>query len=134
MSEEVIKILDELGKRFGVVIDWSNENVLPYLQELIKRFVNYKIGVSIFELVAWSIALILCISGIIICAKFLIKENKKDYYEQSEIITAISIVVIAVSTTILLIAILSISDSVINIIKAKTVPELIVYDYIKTIN
>lgn len=31
MSDEIIKILDDLGQRFGVVIDWSSENVMPYL-------------------------------------------------------------------------------------------------------
>lgn len=25
MSDEVIKILDDLGRRFGIVIDWSSE-------------------------------------------------------------------------------------------------------------
>lgn len=24
MSEEIIKVIDELGKRFGIVIDWSS--------------------------------------------------------------------------------------------------------------
>lgn len=29
MSENIIKVLDELGKRFGIAIDWSSENVTP---------------------------------------------------------------------------------------------------------
>lgn len=42
MSEEIIKVIDELGKRFGIVIDWSNQNIIPYLQELLKRFICYR--------------------------------------------------------------------------------------------
>lgn len=34
MSEEIIKILDHIGSKFGVAIDWTDKNVMPYLQEL----------------------------------------------------------------------------------------------------
>ena len=34
MSDEVIKVIDALAERFGIVIDWSSENVIPYLQQL----------------------------------------------------------------------------------------------------
>ena len=36
MSDEIIKVIDELGKRFGIVIDWSSENVLPYILNEVK--------------------------------------------------------------------------------------------------
>lgn len=42
MSEEVIKILDDLSQRFGIAIDWSSQNVLPYLQDLMTRLIQYK--------------------------------------------------------------------------------------------
>lgn len=31
MSQEIINVLDNLGEKFGIAIDWSNENILPYL-------------------------------------------------------------------------------------------------------
>lgn len=34
MNEEIIKILDYIGSKFGVAIDWTDKNVTPYLQEL----------------------------------------------------------------------------------------------------
>ena len=37
MSEEVIKILDNLGEKFGIAIDWTSENIAPYLTELYER-------------------------------------------------------------------------------------------------
>lgn len=42
MSEEIIKVLDDLGQRFGIAIDWSSQNVLPYLQDLSARFIGYR--------------------------------------------------------------------------------------------
>ena len=52
MSEEIIKVLDYLGEKFGVAIDWTQENVLPYLQDLLSRFAGYRITVSVFWIIA----------------------------------------------------------------------------------
>ena len=38
MSDEIIKLLDDLGQRFGIAIDWSSENMMPY----IPIFVRYR--------------------------------------------------------------------------------------------
>lgn len=51
MSEEVIKILDNLGEKFGIAIDWTSENIAPYLTELYERAERYLIIDSIVTLV-----------------------------------------------------------------------------------
>ncbi len=56
MSEEIIKVLDDLGQRFGVVIDWTAENVLPYIEDLLKRIVYYEIATVSIELIITIIA------------------------------------------------------------------------------
>ena len=38
-SSEVIEILDYLGDKLGVIIDWTSENIIPYLQQLLNKFV-----------------------------------------------------------------------------------------------
>lgn len=69
MSEEVIKIFDNISSRFGVVIDWTSENVIPYLHELFNKYVLCE---SITTLI-WLILGIGClIAGII----FIKKDNK----------------------------------------------------------
>lgn len=42
VSEEIIKVLDDLSNRLGVAIDWSADNVVPYLQDLCGRYVQYE--------------------------------------------------------------------------------------------
>ena len=64
MNEEIIKVLDELGKRFGMAIDWSNQNVMPYLQDLMGRFICYKNTQAIFWIILLIIAIGLNIWGI----------------------------------------------------------------------
>ena len=64
MSDEIIKLLDDLGQRFGIAIDWSSENVLPYLQDLMSRYVNYEVMTSVIWIVAALVAIIGCSIGI----------------------------------------------------------------------
>lgn len=64
MSEEIIKVLDDISERFGVAIDWSAENVLPYAQELFQKFVNYEIWTSVMFIVLALAGIVLCIWAI----------------------------------------------------------------------
>ena len=57
------QLLRELGEQFGLMLDWSNENIIPYLKELAQRIVQYEFGQSIFWIV---IGIISIIFGIII--------------------------------------------------------------------
>lgn len=43
ISKEILNTIDGLGERFGVVIDWSKENVYPQVADLCERFIDYKL-------------------------------------------------------------------------------------------
>ncbi len=60
------QVLQELGKQFGLMIDWSNENIIPYLKELAQRVVQYEIWQSRFWLIIGVLAIILGIIFIIL--------------------------------------------------------------------
>lgn len=79
MSEEIIKVLDNLGQKFGIAIDWTSQNVLPYLQELITRFIAYKNVVAIVWIIISIIMLGLSVFGLV----KLIKWRKSDKYDTS---------------------------------------------------
>lgn len=57
--------LQELAKQFGLVLDWSNSNVIPYLQDLAQRVITYEFRSSIFWIV---IGVIFILIGIIAVA------------------------------------------------------------------
>ena len=63
VSGEIIKVLDDLCRRFGIAVDWTSENVLPYLQDLCSRYIQYEVFTSI----AWCAlpAVVLVISGLL---------------------------------------------------------------------
>lgn len=130
MSEEIIKVLDELGKRFGIVIDWSNQNIIPYLQELLKRFICYR---NITACVWIIISIAMMIVGAIMI-KFLNKWRKSDNYDtgynDDETLAGLGYVF---SIFIIAIGIGLIIGNILGIAKNICMPEMVVYEYIKNI-
>lgn len=55
--------LQELAKQFGLALDWSNNNVIPYLQDLAQRVITYEFRSSIFWIVIGAIFILI---GIVI--------------------------------------------------------------------
>lgn len=56
MSKEVIEIFDYIGEKLGIAIDWTQENIIPYLTDLLERYVT-------FNIVIHAIGLFLGIAG-----------------------------------------------------------------------
>lgn len=69
MSEEVIKVLDELAKKFGIAIDWTSENVLPYVTDLCDRIVKYSIATNIASVIFTLLIFTSCTIGFIVTYK-----------------------------------------------------------------
>ena len=79
-SSEVIKILDELAQRLGIVIDWTSENVMPYLMELYERFITYKIVINcipIVLLIVFIVAFVIYLNKYFKC-KELVRKTKEN--------------------------------------------------------
>lgn len=131
MNEEIIKVLDELGKRFGMAIDWSNQNVMPYLQDLMGRFICYKNTQAIFWIVLLIIAIGLSIWGI----KKLFdwknsEEYNKSYFSDDGLTFGVCLVgLIIMIFFFLIVLICNIQGLAQNIF----IPELTVLEYLKAV-
>lgn len=79
MSEEVIKILDALAEKFGLAIDWTSANVLPYLQQLCGKYVTYEIATSVV-LMLIGVCLLFVGKYVIEKAKYCWKKYKEERY------------------------------------------------------
>ena len=127
MSEEIIKILDELGKRFGMAIDWSNQNVMPYLQDLMGRFIAYRNTQAIIWIIISIIVIWLSIWGIKKLYKWK-KVNDIEEYDDDWLAYILGIIgVICALCTFIIVLICNIQGLVQNII----IPELSIMDYLK---
>lgn len=129
MSEEIIKVLDELGKRFGIVIDWSNQNIIPYLQELLKRFICYQ---NITACIWIIISIAMTISGVVMI-RFLNKWRKSDNYDEDSDDVTLAGIGYIFSICIIALGIGLIIGNMFGIVKNICMPEMVVYEYIKNI-
>ena len=43
ISKEILNTIDGLGERFGVVIDWSKDNIYPQVADICERLIHYKL-------------------------------------------------------------------------------------------
>ena len=48
VSDQIIAVLDDLCRRFGIAIDWTAGNMMPYLEELATKFVAFETETSWF--------------------------------------------------------------------------------------
>ena len=66
VSNQIIEVLEYLSTKMGVVVDWTAENVMPYLRDLTERMISYQIvnesiqmGFSAFLMIGLTIATVL---------------------------------------------------------------------------
>lgn len=64
MSEDFIKVFDNLANKFGITIDWTNENVFPYLQDFMNRFVKYNVVSNALWIFICALFIILSVVGL----------------------------------------------------------------------
>lgn len=125
LSDQIIQVLNYLGEKFGIAIDWTSENVIPYITTLCTKLISYEIWTS----VAWiAIMAILSIIGIVIAAKFRVfSSDFLDEFDIGAVFLCAGLFVIWVGTVI------CIGCQVFDIIKCVTFPEMYVFEYIQTL-
>ena len=129
VSEQIIQVLDVLCEKFGLVVDWTNANITPYLTELCSRICTYEITTSVF----WMIIGAMMIIGSIIYYKHSWKNpiNWDTYditFKQVNGIVSIAFLIIGVLTGTIMI----ITQSL-DIIQAICIPELTIIEKIQSL-
>ena len=116
-SSQFIEVLDVLCDKIGIAIDWTSQNVVPYVTDLATRIITYEIWtsaawiviVAIVFLIAWKMTKNLC---------------KEDRFEDEWFSGwAIRIIIGIIFFTV-------IGFEVFDIIEALALPEKTLYDFI----
>ena len=119
VSSEIIEVLDYLGEKFGIAIDWTSNNVLPYLQTLIDKFIKWEISTSI----VWIVIAVFVIAMIIALMNLKgVREANEDYCDG--MLWVLAGILIIVSFIVICIQIF-------DIIECNVFPEKALYDFIK---
>lgn len=122
VSNQIIAVLDAICEKFGIVIDWTASNIMPYLQDLCKRIVTYEIATS----TAWIILQVF----VVVLAFYIRNKKIKPLSEEEgdDYFLAIAAVACGLVTVIALVVI---CVQVADIIKALTIPEITIYYFAK---
>lgn len=122
VSEQIIEVLEYLGEKFGIAIDWSSDNVLPMVKGLCAKYIHWEIITSII----WIVVCVLMITGGIILLIKSIKMCKMPYTDEFgwSFGVAGGIMMIVIGTIVLL-------TQAFDIARCYCFPELQVYQYIK---
>lgn len=142
MSNEIIKVLDSLGEKLGIAIDWTAENVQPYLKDLMERFIDYKmiiniIGVVISLLIIFLLAVIF--KNTVIKSYNRCKENERSteiwWYSNDGISIdgEVVFIIIAIAMFTLLPSLIALFMNITGIIENIYLPEKALIEYITKI-
>lgn len=130
VSEQIIQVLDALGEKIGIAVDWTSQNVVPVAQQICERYIRYEIVMSIL----WTILDLGVIAGLIFGGvklfKFLIKARQSQSYKDNYCVWADVIMAFAI-VGICFLGIFSIVDIVANIeilCKCLLLPELHLFE------
>ena len=119
VSSEIIEVLDYLGEKFGIAIDWTSNNVLPYLQTLVDKFIQWEISTSIVWIAIAAFIIVMTITLI----------NLKGFREINEETYGM----LWVPAGILILGFfIVICVQIFDIIECNAFPEKVLYDFIKT--
>ena len=119
ISEQTSQLIDVLFAKFGIVIDWTNESVMPYLATLFNKLVTYEIWTS----VAW---IVLTIVPFIVCL-VLVKKYWKDGNGDVEFEFALGFPTVFTGAAF----VLAVFVQTMDIVKCVTFPEMFVLEYIQ---
>ena len=114
-SDQFIKIMDAIADKLGIVIDWTSKNVIPYMENLLERFIKYETYTSIVWLVLGAIILLLCIIALIAAFK-----EDVEIGEVASLILSIPI----------LVGIAMVINQTIDIVEVNTIPEKTIMEFI----
>lgn len=60
ISNQIIEVLNALCDKFGIAIDWTGQNVMPYVQELMRKAVNYELWTNITCVIVLAVITTVC--------------------------------------------------------------------------
>lgn len=123
MSKEIIKVLDALSDRLGMSIDWTQNNIIPYLQEICNKYVNYEIATSIVWIV---VGVLLLVAAIWAVKKAIEIKNDTSIDEDVTALLICMLVILAVASSV--IGMITILKQVFDIITCYTFPEKIIIE------
>lgn len=126
VSKQIIEVLDYLCRKLGVVVDWSQGNVMPYVQDLYRRFIVWQIATDVFQIVLTCV--IASVSAGIVRWRYRCYIKKNEEWEWDEV----DFICIAIATMFFAGSVVWFVCTVLELIEVGTIPEKTLFDYVSS--
>lgn len=129
ISNEIIKVIDALAEKFGVAVDWTSENVIPYLEQLCDKYINYEIATSVVWIVFGVFLISSCKWGLKIAQSCEAKCKKDEWseWDMADICVRAGTIIAVIS------GITVVITQLFDIVTCLTFPEKIILDEVKSV-
>lgn len=116
LSDQIIAVLDDLCSKFGIAIDWTQENIIPAFSELCEKYIRYEIATSI----AWCLVWVVITAILLFCGRLAQKKEFDDLYYPCYIVGGVSTAIALIITFV----------QIFDIIECLTIPEKTIVEYL----
>lgn len=118
MSNEIITAIDHLCDKLGIAVDWTADNALPMIQQLIEKYARYLLVNNIAWFCVWVVLFAICTAVVVVITRGVIR--KEAWVLESDIYALVFVVAPVLSGTFFILALVCMSQ----LIKAATIPEI----------
>ena len=144
MSEEIIKVFNYIGDKLGIAIDYTQENIQPYLEDLWHRFITYEIVINSLHFVGSLIITLICLYFILRFFKakkkayngeidsLFYQESSNSYYNYVEL-SDLGVIIAALSFMLIVIFGILTTIQLADLIELLIIPEKFILELVKTI-
>ena len=125
VGQQIIEVLDALCQKFGIAINWTSDNILPYVEDLARNAVRYELYTSLLYSIIFAIGMAIFIVFIRLIWCWLKKDEPAE--EESMEMAATFFVIFLICAIICFVLLLF---QLVDIVTCFTFPEKVVYDII----
>lgn len=121
MDNQYVQVLDAICEKLGIAIDWSSQNIVPQIQDVLTRYGKYLFGVSTAQVVISSIMLI---AAIILFTSVIVSYTKEGWAYGDYGISGTAGVLVVVMAGFLAIGLPVFCVGLDGLIKSMTIPDI----------
>lgn len=126
VSEQIIEVLEYIGQKLGVAIDWSSENVMPVITNLCTKYIKWEISTSIVWL---SVGFLIMLSVILWLIFYIKCTDKDDLWDFDYCVQPYFLIILG--GMLFIIGLITVIPQIFDIIKCCAFPELKIYEYVR---
>lgn len=136
MDKELCNVIDKIAEKIGIAIDWSSENVIPYVQDIMERYRTTNIVNNIIVMTVCAIIITICIIVAVKVTKGIVNGLKNEVssiwfdadYDEVSIFSMMASIIIAIS---FLISVIVLCGAIGELVEWLYVPEVKLLEVLK---